>query len=231
VFGGKETNAWFDVTDFGDRTKGEMEMREGMRESSIYLSQLIKSEIRALYEGRAMEEAQKNDVETGGHEMKGRVMLAGFSQGCAMGMMLLLGGELERLGVLGGFGGFVGLSGWLGFRRQINETISDSPSISEAVGDLVAKRKVTSAYLRKLLELDPPGEVWNLSTKGLNKPIFLGHGESDLKMKFEWGGQMRDTLVNLGMNVNFHSYEGLAHWWNDNEMSDVVKFLEKNWDS
>jgi predicted esterase len=49
-------------------------------------------------------------------------------------------------------------------------------------------------------------------------------------MKYEWGGQMRDTLVNLGMNVDFHSYEGLAHWWNDNEMSDVVKFLEKNWD-
>lgn len=230
MFGGKETNAWFDVTDFGDRTKGEMEMREGMRESSVYLSRLIKDEVEALYDKRSNEEGEKISVGTEGHERGGGVMLAGFSQGCAMGMMLLLGGELERLGVLDGFGGFVGLSGWLGFRLQINEAILDIPSAPE-VGDFVAERKVTTAYLRKLLELDPPGEEWTISIKGLDKRIFLGHGELDQKMKFEWGRQMRDTLQRLGINVDFHSYEGLAHRWNDDEMSDVVKFLERNWDS
>jgi len=230
VFGGKETNAWFDITDFGDRTRGEMEMREGMRQSSLYLAKLIQNEVEVLHYRRSDEGEEKNGLVTERHEGKGTVMLAGFSQGCAMGIFLLLGGELERLRVLDGFGGFVGLSGWLGFRRQIDEVLPDAYPALQAVEDFGAERKAATAYVRRLLELDQPGEEWIISTKGLDKPIFLGHGELDQKVRFEWGGQLRDTLARLGAHVSFHSYEGLAHWWNDDEMGDVVKFLETNWD-
>ncbi|KAJ5851675.1 phospholipase/carboxylesterase [Penicillium soppii] len=228
VFGGNITNAWFDITDFGDRTKGEMKMREGMRENTRYLSRMIEHEVEELY-GKRVDTEEQTSFDTEDDETNGRVMLVGFSQGSAMGMMLLLGGELEALGILHGFGGFVGLSGWLAFRRQIDELISNSTLASGTADESLNAREKTITYVRNLLELDPPGKQWTVSANGLDKPIFLGQGELDQKVKFEWARQMRDVLAKLDMNLSFNSYAGLGHWWNDEEMSDVVSFLKTTW--
>ncbi|PBP28198.1 phospholipase/carboxylesterase [Diplocarpon rosae] len=95
MFGGKQTNAWFKMTDFSDWTTGEAKMI------------VVKEEIELLHRGEShVEEKEK-------------VILAGFSQDSAMGAILLLSRELEYLGVSNSFSRFVGLSGWLLFRCQI----------------------------------------------------------------------------------------------------------------
>jgi predicted esterase len=98
-----------------------MEMREGLRQSSIYLANLIEDEIRLLYRDVKNEDGTGIDLRIDQQREKGQVMPVGFSQGSTMGTMLLLSGELECLGAMYHFGGFVGLNGWLGFRRQIEE--------------------------------------------------------------------------------------------------------------
>lgn len=213
VFRGKETNAWFDITDFADRTKGEMEMIEGLRESSLYLSMLIREESELLN--------GSDDLEK--HLNLQKVFLIGFSQGSAMGSMLLLGGELERLGALDGFDGFIGMSGWLPFRQQVDEHIvsRDSPESNHAAG-----RTSVVAFVRELLGLDHVGEKWTARPKTLDMPVLLCHGEDDPKVKLEWGQQLKETFGTLGMSVSFKSYAGLAHSWNEDELTEVASFLK-----
>ena len=216
VFGGRETNAWFDITDFGDRTKGEIEMVDGMNESSLYLTNLIREEIEVL-DGRGENFNARNR----------NVIIAGFSQGSAMGLMLLLGGELQRQGLSRRVGAFVGLSGWLPFRRQIEEIISRECVRFSDGGDVGAARNATTAYLRQLLRLRSADDKWNLHFGSHRIPSFFGHGELDVKVKFEWALQLRDILEQLEMDINFRSYKGLEHWWDEQEMTDVAEFLQK----
>lgn len=218
VFGGKETNAWFDITDFGDRTKGEMDMIEGMRESSLYLADLVREEIELLdVEG---EKGDKGDRD---------VIIAGFSQGSAMGLILLLGGELQRQGLLSRLGAFVGLSGWLPFRRQIEEVMStESVGLSDGSDSGAMKHAITT-YLRGLLGL--ADDTCNAHSEPQGLPLFFGHGELDMKVKFDWALQLRGIVEQLEMDIIFKSYGGLEHWWNEQEMTDVAEFLKKMWHS
>jgi predicted esterase len=135
-------------------------------------------------------------------------MPVGFSQGSTMGTMLLLS-ELERLGAMYDFGGFVGLNGWLGFRRQIEELISNTTIVTEESG--ARRREATTTYVRGLPELDSPGQEYKFNPKGFEIPVFLSHGETDEKVRFEWGKQMQDILCKLDVDVTFRGYEGLAH--------------------
>ncbi|KAH7411249.1 Alpha/Beta hydrolase protein [Cadophora sp. MPI-SDFR-AT-0126] len=216
VFGGRETNAWFDITDFGDRTKGEMNMIEGMRDSSLYLADLVRKEIEAL-----------NGEGEKGNGSNGNVVIAGFSQGSAMCSMLLLGGELQRQGLVGHLGAFIGLSGWLPFRRQIEGIISrESQKLSDGDG-AAAVRDATTIYIRGLLGLDDVDGEWKPNAETCRVPIFLGHGELDVKMRFEWGEQLSGALKQLGMEVHFKLYAGLEHWWGEQEMTDVAEFLDQ----
>lgn len=148
-------------------------------------------------------------------------MIGGFSQGAAMSIMLFLSGELERLGIRrgpGGVTGFVGMSGWLPFRRQVGEVVS------EAGPSDIGKRKAAREYVRRLLLLDPSScdnEAY------LDVPLYLGHGEIDEKVKLQWGQEMRDVLLGLGVNVGLSTYEGLAHWWNEQEILDLVNVFRQ----
>ncbi|KAK0119599.1 hypothetical protein ONS95_011039 [Cadophora gregata] len=218
VFGGRETNAWFDLSDFGDRTKGEMDMLEGMRESSLYLAGLIQQEAELL-DGQIAE----------CDERPGSVVIMGFSQGSAMGLILLLGGELQHRGLVKRLGAFVGLSGWLPFRRQIEEIfLKVSVGLSSA-SETAAVRNATTSYVRELIGLECADNKWISGSESLSVPVFLGHGKLDVKMKFEWGLQLKNTLKQLGMDVEFKSYAGLEHWWSEKEMIDVAGFLSQTW--
>ncbi|CZT51559.1 related to phospholipase/esterase [Rhynchosporium secalis] len=216
VFGGQETHAWFDITDFGDRTKGETQMIDGMRESSLYIAELVRNETELL-DGKG----------------DGKVVLAGFSQGSAVGLMLLLTGELHRSGFQPGFGGFIGLSGWLPFRRQIEDIIPVNTSRyicgGIAAGDIDTKRVAATAYIRRLLELDVTNDEWRPSAHYLDAPIFLGHGEMDIKVQFQWGVEMKEVLKKLDIDASFNSYPRLHHWIDEQEMEDVAGFLGTVW--
>lgn len=135
-------------------------------------------------------------------------MVLGFSQGCALGVMTFLSGELDGRGV----GAFVGCSGWCPFRAQIEEVVRAGGGRGEV-----------RAYVRELLGLEPLGEHESGPPRG--PKIFLTHGERDEKMKFHWGQEMRHVLVGLGFDVHWKSYPELAHSWCEEEMSDLVAFL------
>jgi predicted esterase len=231
--GGKKYNAWFDFASFADRTLDEVQQIPGMCESVTYLSKLISDEVELLNQGFIRE-----GMEGGG---MGRVVIAGFSQGAAIGLMTLLSGELERLGVgigeRGGFAGFVALSGYLPFRAQICAEILGGGKEKSHDVDNAMKRGKAVLYVRELLGLDAGGvgdrDVGLGSTvikRGyLDVPIFVAHGEEDVKMKFRWGEEMQDVLIEMGMHVTFESYAGLEHWYCADEMLDFVEFLRGCW--
>ncbi|KAF8863031.1 alpha/beta-hydrolase [Acephala macrosclerotiorum] len=198
VFGGRETCAWFDVHDFSDRTRGEDDQIIGMRESLGYLKGLVKGEVRLL-DGKG-----------------GKVILGGFSQGCAMGVVGVLSGEFEGMGL----GGFAGFSGWLPFRQQVDEVMSRADENDEGA----RRRKAAVHYIRTLLSL--PSRNLDISPK---MPILLGHGTSDQKVKYEWALQMQHSLMDMGLNVKARKYEEVAHWYCEEEMKDMVNFLKDMW--
>ena len=138
-----------------------------------------------------------------------------------MSIMLLLSGELERLGIrkgAGGIAGFVGLSGWLQFRRQIGEVVV-------AGGDNeIERKKAVREYVRELLLLEsfPCDEV-----AFMDVTVWLGHGEIDEKVKLQWGQEMRNVLLGIGVDAELSTYADLGHWWNEQEIVDLVDALGK----
>ena len=146
----------------------------------------------------------------------------------------MLSGELDRLLGLGegeGIGAFVGMSGWLPFWREIEHSLEDAKK---------RKNDVVKRYVRGLLQLDAPdgeggGEKCNESgskveTVSLSTPMLLCHGRQDEKLKLRLGDDMFSTFRKVGMDVEFKTYEGLEHWYNGQEMRDIVQFLYRLWD-
>ena len=222
---GRESHAWFDFVSFADRTEGEEGQIEGLRESATYLGELVKSEVEILV-GQMEIENREEDYRK--RDARRRIVVGGFSQGAAMGCIALLSG------LLGGYewgriGGFAGLSGWCPFRRQILEAISIAENQLTLPQKNTKEHKFFSAvlYVSKLLGLKGLEEGDTIGVHPM--PVFLGHGEDDMKMKLEWGREMGELLGSIVMDVRWESYEGLGHWWNEKEMVDLVSFLRRVW--
>lgn len=72
-------------------------------------------------------------------------------------------------------------------------------------------------------------------------PVFWGHGKIDPLVRYEWGVQSVDFLVDsLGISkrssedgggapvgLTFNSYEGLQHSANEKELSDLQSWLKR----
>jgi predicted esterase len=56
-------------------------------------------------------------------------------------------------------------------------------------------------------------------------PVFLGHGESDTLMKYEWGTRTAGILKKNGWEVEFKSYPGMDHSVIPEEIDDLEKWL------
>ncbi|KAA8569969.1 hypothetical protein MFRU_005g01270 [Monilinia fructicola] len=205
VFGGNLTHAWFDIADFADRTKGEEQQKEGLKESIEYLGKLI-----------------KDVVDSESDDEKFQVFVGGLSQGCAMSMILLLSGQLDELRVSQKLGGFVGLSGWLPFERQLSGVIMQGRDWKE-------KRALAQCWLRSELGLSL-SERWDMpsssSWKKQDITIFLAHGTSDEKVRMEWGENMRRLLEAVGFKVEWKEYEGMGHVTIPGELVDMTDFIK-----
>ncbi|KAI9640028.1 hypothetical protein NHQ30_011590 [Ciborinia camelliae] len=202
VFGGKETNAWFDIADFADRTKGEEQQKEGLKSSVEYLGELI-----------------QDVVDNESHDEEFQVFVGGFSQGCAMSMILLLSGELDRLGISQKLGGVVGFSGWLPFAKQLGKVASSG-------NDWKEKRVLVQSWLRRELELPPSLPRDEMVPLEENMTIFLAHGTSDEKVRMEWGEDLKRVLEAVGYNVEWYQYEGLGHVIVPDELIDMTDFIK-----
>jgi predicted esterase len=222
VFGGSESNSWFDIHTFADRTVGEDDQIPGLSESIVYLRKVVEEEVDILVKG---------GVERG--EARKRIVVAGFSSGAALTALGMLSGEWEVGGVIGGY---VVMSGWLPFRIKIERLLD-----AEKAGERMSSAK---SLIRDILGFDELEKQKEGAPVGLEKErqgselegpkegrtkILLTHGEMDVKMRYEWGVQMRDTLEQIGFDVQFKSYPELDHWVCGEEMVDVVEFLEEIW--
>ncbi|KAL3419828.1 phospholipase/Carboxylesterase [Phlyctema vagabunda] len=127
------------------------------------------------------------------------VFLGGFSQGSAMSIFFLLSGYLNPL-----IGGVVGMSGWLPFRKQIHESADLGAFMAETVG----------------------GRAFSEVSKDI--PVWLAQGFLDTKVIPTWAEEMRDVLLAEGRSVGYSVYEGLGHWYGEEEMLDLVAFLKQH---
>ncbi|KAL9625034.1 MAG: hypothetical protein Q9160_000763 [Pyrenula sp. 1 TL-2023] len=70
-------------------------------------------------------------------------------------------------------------------------------------------------------------KIKDLAT-GANKhtPVFMGHGDSDPLVKFEWGRMTAEKLKEMGHQVDFNSYRGVQHGACPEELEDLEKFID-----
>lgn len=59
----------------------------------------------------------------------------------------------------------------------------------------------------------------------MDTPIFMGHGSVDPLVKYDWGVQTAQALKEMGWNVDFRTYEGLAHSAEPREIDDLEQWI------
>lgn len=226
-------NQWFDNVPIDEQKKGmsraEIEWQlEGLRETAEFLSPVLDEEVKAV------------GVEN--------VFLAGLSQGCAMGLHLLLSYQVkgsEGDGQKKALAGFIGMSGWLPFAEDIRQLIG----LREETGEVEAEEEedpfATSGDEDEGIGFDPEPQlspaiqVCNLVRENmemspllsvptcLQTPVLFGHGKSDKKVAIELGREASMVLKEIGMQVTWEEYDE-GHWYKVPEQIDgVVGFLKK----
>lgn len=196
----------------------------GLRETSAYLHGLLREEI--------------------GIVGKGNVVLMGLSQGCAASVVAGMLWEGEA------FGGVVGMCGYVPLRRGMEDVIEekakdddglvvsgdDEEDMFDRNGDGgVEKTKLGRAveWLRE--ELDVSHEVSGSTVKAPMQsiPVFMGHGVEDEKVPVRFGRMAKDFLKSVNVNVEWHEYEDLGHWYSVDMLRDVMVFLKgrKGWEN
>ncbi|KAK5988847.1 Acyl-protein thioesterase 1 [Cladobotryum mycophilum] len=72
---------------------------------------------------------------------------------------------------------------------------------------------------QKFKSFVPEGEI-NKAT-----PVFMGHGDMDPLVRYEWAQATQSTLKDLGYDVNLRTYRGVEHSADMQELDDVEAFL------
>ncbi|MCJ1304669.1 hypothetical protein MMC08_007482 [Hypocenomyce scalaris] len=58
-------------------------------------------------------------------------------------------------------------------------------------------------------------------------PIFMGHGDKDQLVKYEWGQKTAQILKDWGWKVDFKTYPGLVHSADPEEIDDLEAYLKE----
>jgi predicted esterase len=213
------THQWFDNWHLEEHTKRQYLMVEGLNRSCGFVHGILREEI-----------------ETVGRE---NVVLWGLSQGCATALMGLLAWDGEV------FAGVVGMCGWLPYSNDLIRVVggdedgeddlfgfsgdededpfarSDDEDGREgsAKGDLPSQ---AVAFLRESIEME--------NKKGMvfqKIPVFLGHGTEDDRVVIELGREAKNALELIGMDVRMNEYEGLGHWYSEDMLRDIFRFIKE----
>ena len=206
-------NQWFDIYSLNNPSERQELQVEGLRESGAFISQFI------------LEEAKAVTLEN--------VIIGGLSQGCAMGLHVLLSLETDVVED-GALGGFVGMSGWLPFRIDLEgivepscENPSDDDPFERNDGDSRENDQSVGVRVMNLVRdnTDLPPLTTDLPSC-LQTPIFLGHGEADDKVSVKLGQEAASTLIKMGMDIAWKGYKDFGHWYKlPDELDDIVDFL------
>lgn len=206
---------WFDAS-----SDSEPREHEHLRRSVQYIHGIIRHEARLL------------------HGDFGKVILAGISQGCATALVSMLLWEGDALGA------FVGMCGYLPFAAYLTEMLdSETPTgkaddgfVFESDGedgienpDLTnedaGKSSLQEAVAELRREVELPELTRPCSLSFLSTPVFLGHGTEDPKVKCLRGRQASEFLNKAGLDVEFHEYHGLGHWYSRDMLDHITEFL------
>ena len=61
----------------------------------------------------------------------------------------------------------------------------------------------------------------------MNMKVFMGHGKADPLVQYVWGEGSAKFIESKGAQVEFKGYEGLAHSSSEEELKDVISFVNK----
>ena len=68
----------------------------------------------------------------------------------------------------------------------------------------------------------------DLQTNGdQDTQIFMGHGDSDQVVRYDWGKRTADRLKEWGWNVDFRTYAGLPHSADPDEIDHLEAYLKQ----
>ena len=215
---------WFDIYSLKDPDEHQILQHDGLHEGAVFVHEIIRQEAKVV-----------------GLE---NVVLGGLSQGCALGLHVVMSFEGEPGHHLGGF---FGMSGWLPFAKQL-EALSKNKSVDSSEPDLgrtpgneshregdpvensdsngknsegAAARAIQ--FVRQAVMRLPELKVENGAR---SVPIFLGHGEVDEKVSVSLGEDAARIMGTLGWNVTWKSYSNLPHWYSRDELKDVASFVK-----
>ncbi|KAH7086895.1 phospholipase/carboxylesterase family protein-like protein [Paraphoma chrysanthemicola] len=208
---------WFDVFSLTElRVKKHLSV-PGLHDTTAYLHELLKAEIELV-----------------GAE---NVILMGLSQGCAASMIAIMLWDGEPLG------GFVGMCGWLPFREDMQELLGDDELGREGeIGDeeediferddeleeVGTKLEQVVQWLREELHSDASSGESHVHPPLGAMPVFMGHGTKDEKVPFAFGESAANFLRHVNVDVEWHEYEGLGHWYSADMLRDIIQFLDRN---
>ena len=203
-------NSW-DVSSPSTWHRNAWMMIDGLQQTTAYLHDLICHEARELPFGAA------------------GVAVGGISQGCAASLVAVMLWEGEALGA------WLGICGWLPFGKELavdgrgdgdgfdpfdrEDEVGDGGGEESDVGAAAVKA------LREMLELDTGGKS-DCRPAVFNTPMFWGHGSVDDKVPEELGRTSADCLASFGFDVEWHTYNGLGHWFSGEMIRDMAQFLE-----
>jgi predicted esterase len=193
---------WFDLASLSDPSIRQDVQYQGLAESGKLIRELIDGETERV--------------------PPVNILLGGLSQGCAMSLSVLLSLEFS-------LGGFIGMSGWLPFQKDLAKLIveettrdnEDEPFNQPAEDPVV----VVAAFLRDVLSIDVDTDP---ERTALRTPIFIGHGDADLKIPPHLGNDAAEVLASTGLDVTWMSYVDQGHWYKvPDEIDDIVGFWRK----
>lgn len=173
-----------------------------------------------------------------------RIWVGGLSQGMGAAMAAVMAGRWK-------LGGAIGMSGWLPFARAMLKRAEQAAGITGTAGGEGAGNPAAAPVeddnespiyhlsldtrmellrdLRRnigLPELNGEGAEDEAIRKVLAIPVWLGHGDMDMTVRYGVGRGVYKALKVLGMSVEWNRYEGLGHWYScPDEIDDMVSFM------
>ncbi|OHF00263.1 acyl-protein thioesterase [Colletotrichum orchidophilum] len=213
-------NQWYDGSGDWEET-----LLGNARETVLFIHSLIEDEA----------------VQVGGTD---RVVLGGFSQGCAAALLCLLLWRSKPIGGLLGMCGMLPMAGVMSEvmmerSRQVDERHQNPPEYSDddlfehphdhsttSWDGVQAKHNPVEQALRLLGEeigLSVPKLATRLSLQ--ETPVFLGHGTADDNVSLQDGQEASRVLQTMGFDIDFKTYDGLGHCYSKDMLKDMIEFL------
>ncbi|KAI1170873.1 Alpha/Beta hydrolase protein [Nemania sp. FL0916] len=209
------THQWFDNWALDPPATDREELQNaGLRETTIYLHELIQKEILLVPGNNA-----KN------------VVLGGLSQGCAAALTALLLWEGEPLGAV------FGMCGWLPHAYRMCQQLEaeqdeeDDPfdpfEREPGDGEEVEDEEPTSPkdkairWLREEIGL-PSKHVFSHTTVCQDIPLFLGHGAKDDRVPIDLGRLSSRCLREMETRIQWKEYDDLGHWYSPIMLRDII---------